>query len=51
MTFVKPLLDFIEKSPTAFHAVENICSELEASGRTRLTEGEKWAWSPAAGIL
>jgi aspartyl aminopeptidase len=51
MTFVKPLLDFIEKSPTAFHAVENICSELEASGRTRLTEGEKWALEPGRGYF
>ncbi len=51
MTFVKPLLDFIEKSPTAFHAVENICSELEASGRARLTEGEKWALEPGRGYF
>ena len=51
MTFVNPLLDFIEKSPTAFHAVENICSELEASGRTRLTEGEKWALEPGRGYF
>lgn len=51
MTFVKPLLDFIEKSPTAFHAVENICSELESSGRTRLTEGEKWALEPGRGYF
>lgn len=51
MTFVKPLLDFIEKSPTAFHAVENLCAELASSGRSRLTEGEKWELEPGQGYF
>ena len=42
MSKVNDLLSFIEKSPTAFHACENLCRELEASGRKRLSEGEKW---------
>ncbi|MBO6062037.1 MAG: M18 family aminopeptidase, partial [Clostridia bacterium] len=42
MSKVNDLLSFIEKSPTAFHAVENICRELEASGRERLEEGSEW---------
>ena len=42
MNSVQNLVNFIEKSPTAFHAVKNICDRLEASGRRRLTEGEKW---------
>ncbi len=42
MSNVNDLLSFIEKSPTAFHACENLCKELEASGRKRLSEGEKW---------
>ena len=32
------LLDFLEKSPTAFHAVSNIRAALQASGYTELSE-------------
>ena len=49
MKHVNELLDFIEKSPTAFHAVENICAELDRSGKTRLSEGEKWELEPGRG--
>ncbi|MBO4384394.1 MAG: M18 family aminopeptidase [Clostridia bacterium] len=45
MDNVKSLLAFIEKSPTAFHAVGNIASELGAFGAKRLNEGEKWELS------
>ena len=51
MELVNDLLTFIEKSPTAFHAVANICTELEASGRTRLTEGEKWELEAGKGYF
>ena len=51
MKHVNELLDFIEKSPTAFHAVENICAELDRSGRTRLSEGEKWELEPGRGYF
>ena len=51
MNIVSDLLDFIEKSPTAFHATANICSELEASGRKRLTEGEAWELAPGRGYF
>ena len=36
------LLKFIENSPTAFHAVENVKAELNALGFTELYEGLKW---------
>ena len=36
------LLDFLEKSPTAFHAVSNIRAVLHASGYTELSEAQKW---------
>ena len=36
------LLDFIEASPTAFHAVDTILRELQAQGCTVLTEGQAW---------
>ncbi|MBE6568611.1 MAG: M18 family aminopeptidase [Ruminococcaceae bacterium] len=39
----KNLLDFIEKSPTAFHAVETIGSMLDESGYSHLGEGQNWA--------
>ena len=36
------MLEFIEKSPTAFHAVENVKAELKALGFTEICEGAKW---------
>lgn len=36
------LFDFIENSPSAFHAVENVKNELKALGFTELCEGESW---------
>lgn len=37
------LFEFIEKSPTAFHTVSNICDTLEDNGFERLFEGRSWA--------
>lgn len=51
MELVNDLLSFIEKSPTAFHAVKNISDALEASGRKRLTEGEKWELEAGKGYF
>ena len=36
------LLKFIENSPTAFHAVENVKAELKALGYAELCEGKSW---------
>jgi aspartyl aminopeptidase len=36
------LTDFIEKSPTSFHAVKNISDELSKNGFTELFEADKW---------
>lgn len=38
----KGLVEFLNKSYTAFHAVENIKDRLLAEGFTPLSEGEKW---------
>lgn len=38
----KALLDFIEKSPTSFHAVANACRMLDEKGFVRLWENKKW---------
>lgn len=42
----KALLEFIEKSPTAFQAVENMAKTLEAVGFCRLREQERWDIRP-----
>ena len=49
MHTVKDLLRFIEKSPTAFQAVEEIAGVLERYGYTRLEEGEAWSLSAGRG--
>lgn len=40
------LLDFLNNSPTCFHAVANMKAELEAAGFTRLYEGQIWNLEP-----
>lgn len=39
----RELLDFVDRSPTSFHAVANMAKELEAAGFERLREGRSWA--------
>jgi aspartyl aminopeptidase len=36
------LLDFLQESPTPFHASEAIAGRLEAAGYRRLREDEPW---------
>lgn len=40
------LLSFLEKCPTAFHAVDAIASELEENGYVELLEGKSWEVKP-----
>lgn len=40
------LLEFIKNSPTAFHAVANVCSRLTENGYTELFENEIWKIEP-----
>ena len=40
--FSKDMLEFIEKSPTSFHAVANVKETLLSSGFTELKEATKW---------
>lgn len=42
----KELLDFLQKSPTAFHAVEIIENELQQNGYEKLLEGQVWQIAP-----
>lgn len=37
------LLAFIDRSPTAWHAVENLRARLDGAGFRELSEGERWA--------
>lgn len=39
---VKGLMSFLKKSPTAFHAIENLRQELENAGYEELPESRKW---------
>lgn len=38
----RELIEFIQKSPSCYHAVENIARQLKDHGFTELREGEKW---------
>ncbi len=40
------LLNFIQKSPTSFHAAENAAAELERQGFVRLQENREWKLAP-----
>lgn len=44
--FAEGLLDFIEKSPSCFHLVDNISEKLLSNGFCRLEESEKWTLVP-----
>ncbi len=47
----KNLLSFIQKSPTAFHAVENIGMQLKDAGFEHLFEGDNWNLTPGKGYF
>ena len=40
------LLDFLDASPSCYHAVDNLARRLEAEGYERLREAEPWALRP-----
>lgn len=46
MNETEKMLDFVTKSPTAFHAVNNICDVLKKDGFIQLWEEEKWELQP-----
>lgn len=47
----KELFDFIDNSPTPFHAVDNIAKKLCENGYTHLSESEKWDLRPGCGYF
>ena len=46
MDLVQGLMDYIDRSPTAFHAVENITVLLNEAGFERLEEQKRWSLFP-----
>ncbi|MCX7028162.1 MAG: M18 family aminopeptidase [Spirochaetes bacterium] len=46
MTSAKNLCDFIDSSPTSFHAADNIAAHLFAHGANILDEAKSWALEP-----
>ena len=47
----KELLDFIKKSPTAFHAVEEMQNRLTEKGFQVLSEKEHWKLIPGGNYV
>lgn len=45
-TIVRRLLDFLDASPSPFHAVESGLRVLEAAGYERLSEAKQWQVRP-----
>lgn len=48
---IRGLFDFIEKSPTCYHAAMNGAKALEAAGYHRLLEGDNWTLTPGEGYF
>ncbi len=46
LNFTKELIDFLDKSPVSFIAVNNIKEKLTASGFSELCESQKWDLRP-----
>lgn len=40
MNTTEKLIDFIDRSPTAYQVIRNVCDRLEKEGYTRLSEGD-----------
>ena len=38
----RQLLDFLDASPSCYHAVANVAAELERAGYVKLLESRKW---------
>ncbi len=47
----KALLEFLQESPTAYHAVENTAKILADAGFSRLSEGEDWKLEAGKGYF
>ena len=48
---IRGLFEFIEKSPTCYHATVNAANALQAAGYRRLMEGDDWNLTPGEGYF
>lgn len=48
---VSDFLDFVSRSPSAFHAVNHVCDALRAQGFTELSEREPFALMPGGKVF
>ena len=46
MNYISELIDFLNGSPSGYHAVANVCAMLENSGYVRLSEQDAWEILP-----
>ena len=42
MNYISELIDFLNSSPSGYHAVANLCAMLESAGYVRLSEQDAW---------
>ena len=49
--YAKEMLKFIDASPTAYQAAENLAEILKAAGATELSEKQKWTLDPGRTYL
>ena len=47
LTHVEDLADFIDASPSSYHAAEESARRLEEQGFTRLAEHDEWPAQPS----
>ncbi|MGB2317468.1 MAG: M18 family aminopeptidase, partial [Litorivicinaceae bacterium] len=50
-SFIDRLTDFLDRSPTPWHAVANVSELLEHEGFVRLDERSVWTLEPGAGYF
>lgn len=48
---VSGFLDFVSRSPSAFHAVQSVCDRLRAEGYVELSEREPFALAPGSKVF
>lgn len=51
MECAREMLDFIDRSPTCFQAVKNVCNMLSAAGFTELKEADEWRLEKGKGYF
>lgn len=50
-TWTQDLLDFLDRSPTCYHAVAELAAKLTAAGYRPLQEQEPWTLAPGQGYF